>query len=422
MYLRDFLDQYSRDHLVYCCGVTSETFFYIYTTYCGGSTPINHPIKLYQLLLYYKLYPTKRQFQLLFGPAGKHYSRFQGRLLSYAQYLSGTLNELTGPWTDRHSPDNRLPHLFNHRVTGCIDSFPIYVTRPTDADWQYALYNGKYKGHVLKVTLICDHHGTPIWYSGPDIGTTHDKTLYMKHPPPITDIEQLLGDKGYQGVGPSVIVPFKKRRGEIRLTADRRAFNIVHRWYRATVEHTIGYIKRFRILNGLYRGQLKHSLNEIRHALNIIIHISALYLVAHPLRTHYPLLHDDSDIDSDTDSDTDSDSNILFNEDNESISISSNSVILDNGDGSEAMSDIDLSEHKYDNSLYDPAIWNPSDGTGMNARNFKRSQQVWIWWSGEWWRGSVTHVNLVTDRVNVKLYLSEEILRDLLPKHIRVYV
>ena len=126
-----------------------------------------------------------------------------------------------------------------------------------------------------KVQYVCDHHGCPIWYSGPHIGTTHDTTLYKKNRPSLIDNEQLLGDKGNQGCGSSVIVPFKKRHEEVRITGDKRAFNIVHRWYRATVEHSIGYLKRFRILNGVYRGQLKRYMKELYLALSIIVHISS---------------------------------------------------------------------------------------------------------------------------------------------------
>jgi len=347
--------------LVCCCGVTAETFCYIYHAYCGSGSPINHPMKLYHLLLYYKIYPTKRQYLLYFHNHGNRYGRYQQSLVSLAEYLSGRLDELSNAWTKRQAPDNRLPHIFGSQVTGCVDSFPIYVCRPDDIDWQHALYNGKYKAHILKVQLVCDHHGTPIWYSGPHIGTTHDTTVYKENPPPLIDNEQLLGDKGYQGCGSSVIVPYKKRHREVRIEGDKRAFNIVHRWYRATVEHSIGYLKRFRILDGMYRGKLKNGIKEIQLALNIIIHISAIHLIGHPHRTHHPLLHSDSDDSADSDDDTAAEVPPI------SHPLSSYS------DPNEHKYDSDPNEHKYD---YDSDTWDPSEGTGLEAGHFRRGTAV----------------------------------------------
>jgi hypothetical protein len=268
--------------------------------------------------------------------------------------------------------------------------------------------------HILKVQLVCDHHGCPVWYSGPHIGTTHDTTLYKQHPPPLIDNEQLLGDKGYQGCGSSVIVPFKKRHGEVRIRGDKRAFNIVHRWYRATVEHSIGYLKRFRILNSVYRGQLKRSVKEIYLALNIIIHISAIHLVRHPHRTPYPLFNSDSDGDSDSDDVHDSD------EADAELPPISHPVSSDTNPNEQNDDyDTDPNEHKYD---YDSDAWDPSAGTGLEAGNFKRGNAVFIWWSGEWWRATITHVNIHTNRVNAKLVAAEQIVTNVLPKHVRFFI
>ena len=172
-------------------------------------------------------------------------------------------------WDERFN-NNRLPHVFSDRVTGSIDTFPIYITRPPNA-LQRQYHNGKYGGHVLKVKsarvrtsahgcarmriilspsfravscqvqAVCDHSGNLMWYSGPHIGVTHDVRLFRENTPPLDRGEQLLGDKAYVG-NPLLIALHKKVRGE--LSQRKRAFNVVHSWYRVTIEHCFAFVKR----------------------------------------------------------------------------------------------------------------------------------------------------------------------------------
>lgn len=44
--------------------------------------------------------------------------------------------------------------MFKDTVPGSIDCMPIYVQRPESYVQQAALYNGKYKTHVVKVGSI----------------------------------------------------------------------------------------------------------------------------------------------------------------------------------------------------------------------------------------------------------------------------
>lgn len=91
---------------------------------------------------------------------------------------------------------------------------------------------------------VCDHRGNLIWYSGPHIGVTSDVRLFSKNTPPLDDGEKLLGDKAYVGVPDEIIVPVKKKSGQAALSQRLEAFNAVHSWYRATIEHCFAYVKR----------------------------------------------------------------------------------------------------------------------------------------------------------------------------------
>jgi hypothetical protein len=71
------------------------------------------------------------------------------RIHVWATHLAACIDEMQEAW-DARFDNNRLPHVFNDRVTGSIDTFPIYIQRPPNA-LQRQYYNGKYGGHVLKV-------------------------------------------------------------------------------------------------------------------------------------------------------------------------------------------------------------------------------------------------------------------------------
>ncbi len=56
----------------------------------------------------------------------------------------------------------------------------------------------------------------------------------------------LLGDAGYVGAE-GVVHALKRPRGG-ELSDDQHLYNRTVQWWRATVEHAIGYIKRFKII------------------------------------------------------------------------------------------------------------------------------------------------------------------------------
>jgi hypothetical protein len=123
-------------------------------------------------------------------------------------------------FSDRLRPANRIPHpRFPASITGCIDGTPIYIRAPADPEWRASSYSGKYKACVVKLQLICDHSGNILWYTGPHIGTTHDIRLLQTNVPPLRPMEKLLGDLGYVGYGPQVVVPFKRNPGQAELPA-----------------------------------------------------------------------------------------------------------------------------------------------------------------------------------------------------------
>jgi hypothetical protein len=150
MLWQEFFSTYDDDEFIAITGLTPYVFHYIFVKYCGCDTPIKTPQQLLFLFAYYKIYPVRRSFRQVFGIAKGLSARFHSQLYEWEKHLSSTMEELMQSWDDRLLPANRLPHLFDAHVTGSIDTFPVRVARPRNNEWQSNLYNGKYKGHVVK--------------------------------------------------------------------------------------------------------------------------------------------------------------------------------------------------------------------------------------------------------------------------------
>ena len=95
----------------------------------------------------------------MLGKRGRQ--QLKQRINKQLEHLAENMIEITDAWNARHRPENVLPHLFGMNVTGCLDTFPIYIFKPKDSAWARALFQGKYGGPVLKVCsssrfLLCD--------------------------------------------------------------------------------------------------------------------------------------------------------------------------------------------------------------------------------------------------------------------------
>jgi hypothetical protein len=283
----------TNEECVSCTGLDLETMKRVFVKYGRKRSPISTPQAMFETFWYLKMYPTGRQVRLSIRrtrTAKRLFDDLQRRVL----HLASVIDELQAGWDERFGDHNKLPHVFGNEVTGCLDSFPIYVDRPSDSRLQRLLYNHKYGGHVLKVQVVVDHQGTPIWFSGPHLGVISDPRLANSVKPPLSPFEVLLADKAYYCKHPGYLrTPFKKRPN-LQLPIEAVAFNLWHRWYRATVEQTIGYIKRFKILSSQYRGHIFSSnttkgIDVISAAVKVIIHVSAMYTRAHPRRVPLPI-------------------------------------------------------------------------------------------------------------------------------------
>ncbi|MFF6855602.1 IS5 family transposase [Streptomyces bacillaris] len=113
-------------------------------------------------------------------------------------------------------------------------------------------YSGKHKKHGMNVQVTADPHGRLLWASPTLPGAVHDIKAARTH----GIIDALTGaglacwaDKGYQGAGGTVRVPFRGRWE--RLSAGQQAANLTHARIRAVGEQAMAALKQWRLLRKL---------------------------------------------------------------------------------------------------------------------------------------------------------------------------
>ncbi|MEV2211329.1 IS5 family transposase [Streptomyces sp. NPDC050997] len=113
-------------------------------------------------------------------------------------------------------------------------------------------YSGKHRKHGMNVQVIADPHGRLLWASPTLPGAVHDLKAARTHG--IIDALADAGlacwaDKGYQGAGGTVRVPFRGRWE--RLSTGQRAVNLSHARIRALGEQAMAALKQWRLLRKL---------------------------------------------------------------------------------------------------------------------------------------------------------------------------
>ena len=257
----------------------------IFLKYGGFETPIKTRKSLATFLEYCKGYGTYRMFTYI-----RQRKSFRGtftKIKKILNYLFTKVDELQEGFINRLSPQNTvnigIEEIDSSKLI--VDTFPIYINRPSED--QNLFYNGKYKGHVLKVQVFCDHRANIIFFSGPHIGCTHDAKIFYENYPVLPVQEKILADKAYCGnraKNMGIITPFKKPINSDYST-EQRKFNEIHAFYRSRVEHSIGYLKRFSILSQRYRGRiLNQRYPLISKFVKVLIHLNYIQTRKYPIR------------------------------------------------------------------------------------------------------------------------------------------
>jgi hypothetical protein len=307
-------------------------------------------------------------------------------------YLSPRISTLVQEkWNRRFNQENPCSTMFGVGCFGSVDSFPIFIRRPKDNDLQAACYSGKYKRHCLKVQVVVDFHGCPIFVSGPHLGAKSDIALWRNFGPAMGSGDFVLGDKGYQG-DESIHSPYKKPKGR-KLSQAKKDYNRVLSWFRVTVEHCFAQMKKFSILQSRVRFHLQSpdSIDFLTHTVNLISSLITLQAWRTPLRSYYAIPNNFRTPLGDL---------VDFYEYKSSHPMlpnrPSSSLVL--GD---PKNDIVLGQDgKSSGRGPEPS----SDGihTGHLASNFSKGEKVLVWWWGLWWHAVVQYVSTRNNTVCVR--------------------
>ena len=208
--------------------------------------------KLFFILFYYKAYPIQDVMGWLFGLQQSSVSEWVGRLTRVA-----------GQLVPLHQPARRGRDLAQLLADEpdlqevLIDGTERRLPRPQHAGRQRRYYSGRKKRHALKNVIIVARRKV-LWCSPTVPARRHDKAVAeasrLRLPPTIT----VLGDSGFAGleVGEAAVVtPWKRRRGQKKLSKKRGDFNRLLARERIPVEHVLASVKRLRILRDEFRNR-----------------------------------------------------------------------------------------------------------------------------------------------------------------------
>ena len=143
-----------------------------------------------------------------------------------------------------------------------IDSTEQPIPRPIDKDRREIFYSGKKKRYAVKNQLMVNNRGYIIHKANHKKGKRHDYDIYKNnHPVTPKQVVNVL-DLGYFGVETDFpeqlsALPYKKKRNQQELSQEEKEYNKIHSKKRIVIEHTICRLKKYRILNDVFRNRLR---------------------------------------------------------------------------------------------------------------------------------------------------------------------
>lgn len=206
--------------------------------------------KLLFILTYMKQDPTQEMQATLFG---MHQSDANAWLHLLHPLLNLTLAIL-----------EVLPARTAEALQGKADTVAFYlhdgterrIPRPTDPTMQTLYYSGKKKCHTVKNLLVVDATCRVLFLSPTWEGKKHDKKVADEAGYQLPEGSTLGQDTGFQGFalpGVMTLQPTKKPRGK-ELTTEQKEDNRRISQMRIRIEHAIGGVKRYRIVQDKIRN------------------------------------------------------------------------------------------------------------------------------------------------------------------------
>lgn len=217
--------------------------------------------KLVFILVYFRFYPVQILQGFLFGLSQPQASDWIHRLTPILNAALGYEQQLPA----RQARDIETLLSACPELEFMMDGTERPIRRPKAPEQQKAKYSGKKKRHTVKNNIITEKRTGKIKGLSPTVsGKTHDKKLADEQDLSFPENSKLWQDTGFQGYAPehvTIIQPKKKPRGG-ELSLEEKTQNTAISRERITVEHSIGGLKVFRIVQHIFRN-LKPDFDDL---------------------------------------------------------------------------------------------------------------------------------------------------------------
>jgi len=227
----------------------------------GAGRPYKLPLKerMVMLLMYYRLYITYSLLEYLFDLDQSNVYR-DIALLEPVFKTCIPIPEKMTKRTRRIGTIEELLELYPE-MKAFIDATEQEIPRPKNKRRRKNYYSGKKKKHTVKTQITVNKKGLILHKTKHRKGKQHDYDIFKKTgPPPIPPKVEIGVDLGYFGIKKdypelNVNIPGKKPKGK-ELTRQQKRYNKKQRKARVIVEHTISWMKKYRIMAEEFRNRL----------------------------------------------------------------------------------------------------------------------------------------------------------------------
>ena len=217
--------------------------------------------RVIMILVYYRLYITYTLMEFLFGLDQSNVCRdIQKieRLIRSCLPIPQKLYKVTRRLKTKEEVEQYFPGFM--AFTDCTEQ-PI--PKPEDRLRKRLYYSGKKKKHTVKNLYTVNQMGLIIYKTKhKQRGRRHDYRIYKKNHPELPNEVTSMFDLGFLGVEKDYpkqksSLPIKKEKGCYELTTQEKEYNRNHSAKRIVIEHTICRIKKYRIMNDVFRNRLR---------------------------------------------------------------------------------------------------------------------------------------------------------------------
>ncbi len=216
--------------------------------------------RIIMVLVYYRLYITYALMEYLFGLDQSNVCRDIQKIESLIRECLPIPQKLYKV-TRRLKTREEVKAYFSGFMafTDCTEQ-PI--PRPKDRKRKRKFYSGKKKKHTVKNLYAANQKGLIIYKTrNKQRGRNHDYKVYKKNRPELPKEVTNMFDLGFLGVEDDYSeqkssLPIKKEKG-CELTVQQKEYNKEHSAKRKVIEHVICKLKKYRIMNDVFRNRLK---------------------------------------------------------------------------------------------------------------------------------------------------------------------